>query len=61
MDLRDLVRALLAYDALTARQWVADAMQSGFDWSEVPPPQGLDPTASALAAGVTELMAARSG
>ncbi len=61
MDLLDLIEALLSYDALSARQWVADAERSGFDWSQVPSPQGLDPTASALAAGVTELMAARSG
>lgn len=61
MDLLDLIEALLAYDALSARQWVADAERSGFDWSQAPPPPGLDPTASALAAGVTELMAARSG
>lgn len=60
MDLRDLVEALLAYDALSARQWVADAERSGFDWSVVPPPKDLDPTASALAAGITELMATRS-
>jgi hypothetical protein len=61
MDLRDLVGALLAYDALAARQWVTDAERSGFDWSAVPRPKDLDPTASALAAGVTELMAVRSG
>ncbi|MFY9821421.1 MAG: hypothetical protein WAM82_08565 [Thermoanaerobaculia bacterium] len=61
MDLRDLVKALLAFDALAARQWIADAARSGYDWSRAPQPADLDSTASALAAGVTELMAARSG
>lgn len=61
MDILDLVKALLSYDALTARQWLADAERSGFAWSRVPPPSGLDATASALAAGVTELLASRAG
>jgi hypothetical protein len=61
MNVLDLVKALLSYDALTARQWVADAERSGFAWSNVPAPSGLDPTASALAAGVTELLAFRAG
>jgi hypothetical protein len=61
VDLRDLVHALLRFDALTARQWLADATRSGLVWSEVPPPLGLDATESALAAGVVELLASRSG
>jgi hypothetical protein len=61
MDLLDLVTALLSYDALTARQWLVDAERSGFLWSTVPRPSGLDPMASALAAGVTELLASRAG
>src|SRR5262245_38978657 len=61
MDLRDLVKSLLAFDALAARQWMADAERSGYNWSKVPQPMDLDATGSALAAGVTELMAARSG
>src|SRR5262245_21751551 len=61
MDLRDLVRALLRFDALTARQWVTDAARSSLVWSDVPVPSGLDDTERALAAGVAELMAARAG
>lgn len=61
MDLRDLVRAVLRYDTLAARQWLADAERAGFVWADVPAPQGLDATASALAAGITELMSSRSG
>ena len=61
VDLLDLVKALLSYDALSARQWLADAERSGFTWLEVPVPSGLDPTSSALAAGVTELLASRAG
>lgn len=61
MDLRDLVKAVLGYDTLSARQWLADAERAGFRWADVPAPKGLDPTASALAAGITELMASRLG
>lgn len=61
MDLLDLVNALLSYDTLTARQWIADAERSDLAWSAMPAPRGLDATASALAAGVTELLASRSG
>jgi hypothetical protein len=61
MDLLDLVKALLSYDALTARQWIADAERSGMTWSKVPAPLDLDPTSSALAAGVTEILAPRAG
>jgi hypothetical protein len=61
MDLRDLVRALLGFDALVARQWLADAQRSGFVWSEIPVPMGLDATELATAAGVAELLAARAG
>jgi len=61
VELRELVEALLSYDTLTARQWIAEAQRSGLDWTDVPAPQGLDPTASALAAGLTEMLAARAG
>lgn len=61
MDLRDLVQALLRFDALTARQWLADAVRSGLVWSDLPAPVGLDPTGRALAAGVAELLASRAG
>lgn len=61
MDLRELVRALLGFDALTARQWVADARRSGFVWTEIPVPVGLNATELATAAGVAELLAAEAG
>lgn len=61
MDLKDLVRALLAFDALSARQWLADAQRSGFVWTQVPAPLGLDATGLATAAGVAELLAERAG
>src|SRR5256885_8070687 len=41
MDLRDLVCALLAGDALAARQWVADAARAGVVWERVAAPSGL--------------------
>jgi hypothetical protein len=61
VELRDLVGALLRFDALTARQWLADAARSGLVWSEVPAPLNLDETECAVAAGVAELLAARAG
>ena len=61
VDLRDLVKALLRFEALTARQWLADAARSGFVWTSVPSPDGLDETERAVAAGVAELLAARAG
>jgi hypothetical protein len=61
MDLRDLVRALLGFDALEARQWLADAERSGLVWTELPAPVGLNATELATAAGVAELLAARTG
>jgi len=61
VDLLDLVKSLLSYDTLAARQWLADAQRIGFTWSDVPPPKGMGPTESSLAAGVAELLAARSG
>lgn len=60
MDLRDLVRALLRFDALAARQWLADALRSGVVWTNVPAPVGLDATELATAAGVVELLAGRA-
>jgi len=60
MDLRDLTTALLGYDVLAARQWVADAARQHLDWSRVPPPD-LDATGMAVAAGVAELLAQRAG
>jgi hypothetical protein len=61
VNLRDLVEALLGRDALRARQWMADAERTGFDWSGVSPPQDLDPLGLALAAALVEVMAARHG
>ena len=60
MDIRDLVKALLSFDALTARQWVADAFYSGLRWSDITRPAGLNPIEMAVAAGVVELLAQRT-
>jgi hypothetical protein len=61
MDLHDLVNALLRFDALSARQWLADALRSKLVWKDIPAPTGLDATEAAVAAGVAELLAARAG
>jgi len=61
VELSHLVRALVAGDILTARQWVADANRAGFGWPGVPKPGNLGPGELAVAAGVAELLAARAG
>ena len=60
MELRDLVEALLARDALRARQWAADAAREAVIWAAVPRPIGWGTLELALAAGVVELFASRS-
>lgn len=61
MRLDDLVRALVAYDTLAARQWVADAARARLDWSSIPKPTDLDAVGLAIAAGIAELLASRAG
>ncbi|HXO22656.1 MAG TPA: hypothetical protein VOA87_22270 [Thermoanaerobaculia bacterium] len=61
MDLKDLVNAILRFDGLAARQWLADATSEGLVWSEVPAPLDLDETGRAVAASVAELLAERAG
>ena len=60
MELRDLVEALLACDALVARQWAADAGRESVIWMDVPRPIGWSAQELAVAAGVVELFASRS-
>lgn len=60
MELRELVDALLRFDALFARQWIADATRDGIKWTSIPPPAGLDAVGMAVAAGVIELLAERA-
>lgn len=61
MDLCELVRAILAGDLLSARQWVADAQRADIEWAQVPPPDGLSEREMSVAAGVAELLSARAG
>ena len=61
MELRDLVRSLLAFDTLAARQWVADSVRESLVWTSVPAPTGLDLTGLAVAAGIAELLSERIG
>lgn len=60
MDVRDLVRALLAFDALSAREWVAEASRRRLRWREMACPADLAADELALAAGVVELLAERA-
>ena len=60
MELRDFVDALLARDALRARQWVADAARQAVVWTDLPRPIGWSALELAVAAGIVELFASRS-
>ena len=60
MELTELVKAVLEQDALTARQWVADAKQAGIDWSSIPAPEGLSDRENVVSAALVELMAERT-
>ena len=61
MNLSDLVRALLSFETLIARQWVADSLRQGVVWVSMPAPTDLDPVGLGVAAGVAELLAERAG
>jgi hypothetical protein len=61
MELTELVRAIMSGNLLEARQWVADARRAGLRWQECERPSGLDDRAMTIAAGLTELLATRSG
>lgn len=61
MELRELVSALMTFNAMEARQWVADAMRAPIQWSAVGRPEGLNAEELAVAAGVAEMLAQRMG
>jgi len=61
MDIRELVRALLSGDLLTARQCVADAQRAHVAWERLEKPHGLSDREMSVAAGIIELLAARGG
>ena len=61
MELRDLVHAILAGDLLAARQFVAHARRADLSWETLEQPRGLYDHEMAVAAGVVELLASRSG
>ena len=61
MQIRTLIEALMSFDVLSARQWVADAERLRISWSEVDRPDGMDAEQLAVAAGVVELLAERAG
>lgn len=61
MDLREIVRAILAGDLIAARQWVADAYRERIEWSRVERPHDLSDVELSVAAGIAELLASRAG
>jgi hypothetical protein len=60
MRLIELIDALLRHDALTARQWVADAQRENLIWRNVILPESMNAEAAAVAAGVVEMLASRA-
>ena len=61
MDVRELVRAVLAGDLLTARQCVADAQRAEVCWERLDEPRGLRDREMSVAAGIIEMLASRAG
>lgn len=61
MNPRDLALAALAGEDLSVRQWVKDALRQRLDFSRLSAPEGLAPDELAVAAGMVELLAQRSG
>jgi len=61
MDIRELVRALLDGDLLTAPQCVADARRSHVHWERLTQPVDLTDREMSVAAGMIELLASRAG
>jgi hypothetical protein len=61
MNPRDLVLAALNGEDLRVRQWVKRAARLKLDYSLLPAPEGLTPDQLAVAAGMVELLAQRSG
>ena len=59
MDLRELVDALAAGDALRARVLMREAQVRQHDWSATVMPIGMDRNGLAIAAGVVELVCQR--
>jgi hypothetical protein len=61
MELRELVEALVAGDALRARVLMREAQVAHHEWSTSAQPAGLDRNGLAIAAGVVELQCQRAG
>jgi hypothetical protein len=61
MDIRELVRSLLAGDLLAARQCVADAQRTRFQWGHLERPLDMSDVELSIAAAVVELLASRAG
>ena len=61
MNPRDLVLAALGGEDLRVRQWVKSAARLKLDFSQLSAPADLAPDEFAVAAGMVELLAQRSG
>jgi hypothetical protein len=61
VQIQPLIEALMTFDALAARQWVADAQRLPIQWSQIALPKGLSAERMAVTAGVVELLAQRAG
>jgi hypothetical protein len=61
MDIRELVRALLAGNLLAARQFVADTHRQSVEWERLERPLDLTEPEMSVAAALIELLASRAG
>jgi len=61
MQIRTLIEALRSFDVRRARKWVADATRAPVRRTKVARPSGMTAAQPAVAAGVVESLANRSG
>ncbi len=61
VQIEDIARAALAYDALTVRDLIQDLLRDPPDWASIPRPAAVDENTLVVAAALLELLALRAG
>lgn len=61
VQIEDIARAALAYEALTVRDLIQDLLRDPPDWASIPRPAAVDEKTLVVAAALLELLALRSG
>jgi hypothetical protein len=61
MQIEDIARAALAYDALMVRDLIEELLREHPDWSSIPRPADVDEKTLVVAAALVDLLALRSG